>query len=112
MAGITKTTVFAWFLLVPRLVFIRLGKQWQNAAKFANLRFLVILAKFLGGVGAKHQINHTNHNIQQRQSKTKHTRPHRETHTIHNAKENSRKPNNANLLKLPKNRQKITKIQW
>ena len=45
LAEITKTTVFAWFLLVPRLVFIRLGKQWQNAAKFANLRFLVILAK-------------------------------------------------------------------
>ena len=80
--------------------------DWENNGKMLpNLQtfgFLVILAKFLGGVGAKHQINHTNHNIQQRQSKTKHTRPHRETHTIHNAKENSRKPNNAHLPKLPK----------
>ena len=90
----------------------QIGKMMAKCCQICKPSVFVHSCTNSEGGGAKHQINHTNHNIQQRQSKTKHTRPHRGTHTIHNAKENSRKPNNANLPKLPKNRQTEQKIQW
>ena len=47
--------------------------DWENDGKMLpNLQtfgFWSFLQKYLEGVGAKHQINHTNHKTQQRQSK-------------------------------------------